>query len=113
MDGYGTASLSTDYLARLTAAGVRVHLFDPRPRLLGMRTNLFRRLHRKLVVIDRQPGFVGAQGRPARSFPARWPVLPLDRIYLRNARGRQPRILSRRPWSHLSDHLPLAVEVEP
>lgn len=57
--------------------------------------------------------FVGAQGRPARSFPARWPVLPLDRIYLRNARGRQPRILSRRPWSHLSDHLPLAVEVEP
>ncbi|HFK1969060.1 hypothetical protein, partial [Pseudomonas aeruginosa] len=23
------------------------------------------------------------------------------------------RILSRRPWSHLSDHLPLAVEVEP
>ncbi|MDQ4350331.1 EEP domain-containing protein, partial [Pseudomonas aeruginosa] len=25
----------------------------------------------------------------------------------------QPRILSRRPWSHLSDHLPLAVEVEP
>ncbi|HCE7153669.1 TPA: EEP domain-containing protein, partial [Pseudomonas aeruginosa] len=56
---------------------------------------------------------VGAQGRPARSFPARWPVLPLDRIYLRNARGRQPRILSRRPWSHLSDHLPLAVEVEP
>ncbi|EJY6801756.1 TPA: endonuclease/exonuclease/phosphatase family protein, partial [Pseudomonas aeruginosa] len=26
---------------------------------------------------------------------------------------RQPRILSRRPWSHLSDHLPLAVEVEP
>ncbi|EVT86009.1 hypothetical protein Z046_15525 [Pseudomonas aeruginosa VRFPA09] len=39
--------------------------------------------------------------------------LPRDRIYLRNARGRQPRILSRRPWSHLSDHLPLAVEVEP
>ena len=38
--------------------------------------------------------FVGAQGRPARSFPARWPVLPLDRIYLRNARGRQPRILA-------------------
>ncbi|MBF3116745.1 cardiolipin synthase ClsB, partial [Pseudomonas aeruginosa] len=59
VDGYGTASLSPDYLARLTAAGVRVHLFDPRPRLLGMRTNLFRRLHRKLVVIDRQQAFVG------------------------------------------------------
>ncbi len=59
VDGYGTASLSPDYLARLTASGVRVHLFDPRPRLLGMRTNLFRRLHRKLVVIDRQQAFVG------------------------------------------------------
>ncbi|PYB02669.1 cardiolipin synthase ClsB, partial [Pseudomonas aeruginosa] len=59
VDGYGTASLSPDYLARLTASGVRVHLFDPRPRLLGMRTNLFRRLHRKLVVIDRRQAFVG------------------------------------------------------
>ncbi|MBF2966774.1 cardiolipin synthase ClsB, partial [Pseudomonas aeruginosa] len=59
VDGYGTASLSPDYLARLAASGVRVHLFDPRPRLLGMRTNLFRRLHRKLVVIDRRQAFVG------------------------------------------------------
>lgn len=59
VDGYGTASLSPDYLARLTASGVRVHLFDPRPRLLGVRTNLFRRLHRKLVVIDRRQAFVG------------------------------------------------------
>ncbi|WP_407316533.1 endonuclease/exonuclease/phosphatase family protein [Pseudomonas sp. nanlin1] len=55
--------------------------------------------------------FTEALGAPARSFPARWPLLSLDRIYLRNAQGRQPRILSRKPWSHLSDHVPLAVEV--
>ncbi|WPO97691.1 endonuclease/exonuclease/phosphatase family protein [Pseudomonas sp. HR96] len=55
--------------------------------------------------------FSEAQGRPARSFPARWPLLCLDRIYLRNARAVAPQVLSRKPWSHLSDHVPLAVEV--
>ncbi len=46
-----------------------------------------------------------------RTFPARWPLLPLDRVYLRNARVRRARVLSTRPWSHLSDHAPLIVEV--
>jgi endonuclease/exonuclease/phosphatase family metal-dependent hydrolase len=55
--------------------------------------------------------FVEAQGAPARSFPARLPLLRLDRIYLRNARAKAPLALSRKPWSHLSDHVPLAVEV--
>jgi len=55
--------------------------------------------------------FTQAFGAPARSFPARWPLLRLDRIYLRNARARAPRVMSRKPWSHLSDHLPLCVEV--
>lgn len=50
-------------------------------------------------------------GEPAKSFPARWPLLRLDRIYLRNASGHLPRVLSTRPWSHLSDHAPLSVEV--
>ncbi|OAI86274.1 MULTISPECIES: endonuclease/exonuclease/phosphatase family protein [Pseudomonas] len=55
--------------------------------------------------------FTRAYGAPARSFPARWPLLRLDRIYLRNARAHEPRVMSRKPWSHLSDHLPLCVEV--
>jgi len=38
-------------------------------------------------------------------------MLRLDRIYLRNATSHQPMILGTRPWTHLSDHLPLAVEV--
>jgi endonuclease/exonuclease/phosphatase family metal-dependent hydrolase len=41
----------------------------------------------------------------------RLPLLRLDRIYLRNAESHGPRILGHKPWSHLSDHLPLAVEV--
>ena len=55
--------------------------------------------------------FVSAHGAPAKSFPARWPLLCLDRIYVRNATTHQPQVLSTRPWSHLSDHAPLAVEI--
>ena len=55
--------------------------------------------------------FVQAHGVAARSFPARWPLLRLDRIYVRHLQLHDPRVLGRRPWSHLSDHLPLSVEV--
>ncbi|MBA1288681.1 endonuclease/exonuclease/phosphatase family protein [Pseudomonas japonica] len=55
--------------------------------------------------------FAEAHGSSARSFPARLPLLRLDRIYLRNATAHAPLALSRKPWSHLSDHVPLAVEV--
>lgn len=52
VDGYGTADLDSEYIAELTEAGVNMHIYDPRPRRFGMRTNLFRRLHRKIVVVD-------------------------------------------------------------
>jgi endonuclease/exonuclease/phosphatase family metal-dependent hydrolase len=55
--------------------------------------------------------FDGAHGQPAKTFPARWPVLRLDRIYARNAQAHRPVVLPRRPWSHLSDHAPLAAEI--
>lgn len=50
-------------------------------------------------------------GLLAKTYPARFPMLRLDRIYLRNATSHEPVILGNKPWSHLSDHLPLAVEV--
>ncbi|UUX97499.1 endonuclease/exonuclease/phosphatase family protein [Aquabacterium sp. J223] len=52
-----------------------------------------------------------ATGRPAKTFPARWPVLRLDRIYVRGLQLLRPLVLGRRPWSHLSDHAPLAAEL--
>ncbi|MEK1904515.1 MAG: endonuclease/exonuclease/phosphatase family protein [Pseudomonas sp.] len=64
-----------------------------------------------LAAQSMQEVFSREQGEPARSFPARWPLLRLDRIYLRNAIGHRPQVLSTRPWSHLSDHAPLSVEV--
>lgn len=59
VDGYGTADLPAAYIESLVQAGVRLHVFDPKPRRLGFRTNLFRRLHRKIVVVDSEIAFVG------------------------------------------------------
>jgi len=56
--------------------------------------------------------FVQANGRAARTFPARFPLLTLDRIYVRNAIIHAPVVLPAKPWSHLSDHTPLAAEIE-
>ena len=59
-----------------------------------------------------QEVFVQAHGKPARTFPARLPLLPLDRIYVRNLKVHHAQVLTARPWSHLSDHAPLSVEIE-
>lgn len=58
-DGYGAPDLGPDYVGPLVEAGVDFRWFDPRPRVFGMRLNLFRRLHRKIVVVDRELGFIG------------------------------------------------------
>lgn len=55
--------------------------------------------------------FVDKNGRAARSYPACSPFLPLDRIYTRNLRIGNPRVLSGKPWSRLSDHVPLSMDI--
>jgi cardiolipin synthase len=59
LDGYGSPDLSDEFVETLTCAGVIFRYYDPRPRLFGMRTNLFRRMHRKIVVIDTMVAFIG------------------------------------------------------
>ncbi|MDI9333165.1 MAG: endonuclease/exonuclease/phosphatase family protein [Cytophagales bacterium] len=56
--------------------------------------------------------FVSQQGRAARTFPARLPILRLDRIYVRNVVSHSPIHLPPTPWRHLSDHAPLAATIE-
>ena len=44
VDGYGSPDLSDGYIAGLTESGVRLHVFDPCPKLFGVfRVKLFRR----------------------------------------------------------------------
>ncbi len=55
--------------------------------------------------------FTASFGSPARTFPARFPLLRLDRIYVRNVRDFKPLPMASKPWIALSDHLPIAAEV--
>jgi len=59
IDGWGSADLSRSYIEKLAEEGIRVRLFDPRPRFLGMRLHIFRRMHRKIVAVDGEVAFVG------------------------------------------------------
>ncbi|MBO9514108.1 MAG: cardiolipin synthase ClsB [Variovorax sp.] len=59
VDGFGSADLSAAYIEGLTSAGVRLRVFDPGKRLFGQRINYFRRMHRKIVVVDGETAFVG------------------------------------------------------
>jgi endonuclease/exonuclease/phosphatase family metal-dependent hydrolase len=56
--------------------------------------------------------FAQVHGKAARTFPARLPLLRLDRVYTRNLRVSNPEVHCERPWSHLSDHAALSVELE-
>ena len=78
IDGYGSPDLSPQYVSALTEAGVRIHVFDPSPRIWGCRTNLFRRMHRKLVVVDSQRAFVGGINYSADQLADFGPTAKLD-----------------------------------
>ncbi len=51
-------------------------------------------------------------GAFAKTFPAFFPFLTLDRIYVRNMKINLSSVISRIEKSHFSDHLPLLCEVE-
>jgi len=59
VDGFGSPNLSAKFTGELAAAGVRLRAFDPQRPLLGFRLNVFRRMHRKIVVVDAERAFVG------------------------------------------------------
>jgi cardiolipin synthase A/B len=59
IDGFGSPDLSEKFMHALTSAGVKVRVFDPGKPVFGRRLNVFRRMHRKIVVIDGARAFVG------------------------------------------------------
>jgi endonuclease/exonuclease/phosphatase family metal-dependent hydrolase len=54
-----------------------------------------------------QEVFLQSTGRHARTFPARWPLLCMDRIYFRGLIPLSCVCLDDRRWRELSDHVPL------
>jgi len=59
IDGFGSPDLSREFIEGLTSVGVKMRVFDPGKRILGQRLNVFRRMHRKIVVVDGELAFVG------------------------------------------------------
>ncbi len=59
-----------------------------------------------------QEAFIQVKGKLAKSFPVFWPLLNLDRIYLRGFNALHAEVLHHKPWSRLSDHAALISEVE-
>ena len=57
--------------------------------------------------------FAGSDGNPGRSFPARLPMLRLDRIYVRGFTVRLAEVHAGGPWSKISDHAALSAQLAP
>jgi endonuclease/exonuclease/phosphatase family metal-dependent hydrolase len=109
----GLAETHRQQQLELLCQMVRGEVPDVAPLIVAGDFNDWRR--RAHEVLEREVGlrevFVSAYGESAKTFPARFPLLSLDRIYVRNASVHLPVVLPRRPWSHLSDHAPLAAEI--
>jgi len=78
VDGFGTSELSQDFVQGLTEAGARLRVFEPAPRLFGLRVNVFRRMHRKLVCVDRRLAFVGGMNFSADHLQSFGPTAKQD-----------------------------------
>ena len=55
--------------------------------------------------------FKSCHGKLSATFPAKLPVLSLDRIYVRNLSVKDAWVHTGKPWSQLSDHLPISAEL--
>ena len=110
VDGWGSIDLSRDYLGALAAAGVQVRMFDPKPRFLGMRLHVFRRMHRKIAVVDGRVAFVGGinfsadhlqdfgpEAKQDYSVLVEGPLAQLIRTFVLQQMGRRPAERERRP----------------
>ena len=59
-----------------------------------------------------EEAFLKSSDQHARTFPSRFPVLRLDRIYFRGVKLNTTQRPWGRPWLLLSDHLPLVAEFQ-
>lgn len=59
LDGFGCQDLAESHFKRLAASGVQVLIYREKISPWTFQKNRLRRLHRKMVVVDRKIGFVG------------------------------------------------------
>lgn len=54
--------------------------------------------------------FLNQESKYAKTFPSRFPILNLDRIYFRKLELKSATCLKGKPWTGLSDHLPIMAD---
>jgi endonuclease/exonuclease/phosphatase family metal-dependent hydrolase len=64
------------------------------------------------LLLGLQDAAIAVNGRRARTFPARIPILPLDRIYIRGLTVKRCATHYKGIWRKLSDHAALIIESE-
>ena len=57
-----------------------------------------------------EEAFQRVHGSHARTYPARFPLLALDRFYFRGLEIKDAKVPRESSWKSLSDHLPLLCE---
>ena len=68
-------------------------------------------LARRLGLIEAFGGVYGSPASPGRSYPAKLPVLRLDRIYVRGFSVKHAEVHFGAPWSKISDHAALSAQL--
>lgn len=66
---------------------------------------------RFLHAVQLREVFMQLGTKPPRTFPARLPILSLDRIFVRGVAVVSAQVYDGQPWSFLSDHLPIGVTI--
>ena len=67
LDGFGCKDLAKSDIKKLNAADVQVMIYREKTSPLTLQKNRLRRLHRKMVVVDRKIGFVGGINKIGRA----------------------------------------------
>lgn len=109
----GLFAQSRRFQMNLIAERIDEHVPDNEPLILAGDFNDWR--GELSSVLERELGireaFAELHGRHARTFPARLPVLALDRIYVRGLTVKRASVLGDGHWARLSDHAGLLAEV--
>jgi len=93
---------------------IREHVPDDSPLIVAGDTNDWRDVATG-VFYDRlgmSEAFAAKTGHTARSFPCRFPMLQLDRIYIRGFHVEEVQVLTGSHWNRLSDHAALRARLE-
>ncbi|MFW2177797.1 MULTISPECIES: endonuclease/exonuclease/phosphatase family protein [unclassified Moraxella] len=61
--------------------------------------------------LNMQEAMLAHHGKLLPTFPAKLPVLSLDRIYVRHLSVKRAWVHTGQPWASLSDHLPISAEL--